>query len=137
MCDSNMASGLIWMAREVFMMVDQLIEEFSAKSSFHKILGSPKVHPTSILDILIMCNSKFINFILYYLKPVTSWEIYKMDFNSPTLESIEKLLLENLSSFQHIKFARAIVTKFDVLSELHKLCDELIKCIDNYIAYIQ
>ena len=29
MCDSNMASGLIWMAREVFMMVDQLIEEFS------------------------------------------------------------------------------------------------------------
>ena len=56
MCDSNMASGLIWMAREVFMMVDQLIEEFSAKSSFHKILGSPKVDPMSILDVLIMCN---------------------------------------------------------------------------------
>ena len=132
-----MASGLIWMAREVFMMVDQLIEEFSAKSSFHKILGSPKVDPTSILDVLIMCNSKFINFILYYLKPATSWEIYKMDFNSPTLESIEKLLLENLSIFRHIKFARAMVTKLDVLSELHKLCDELIKCIDNYVAYIQ
>ena len=136
MCDSNMASGLIWMAREVFMMVDQLIE-FSAKSSFHKILGSPKLDPTSILDVLIMCNSKFINFILYYLKPVTSWEIYKMDFNSPTLESIEKWLLENLSIFRHIKFTRAMVTKFDVLSEIHKLCDELIKCIDNYIVYIQ
>ena len=137
MCDSNMASGLIWMAREVFMMVDQLIEEFSAKSSFHKIPGSPKVDPTSILDVLIMCNSKFINFVLYYLKPATSWEIYKLDFNSPTLESIEKLLLENLSIFRHIKFARAIVTKLDILSELHKLCDELIKCIDNYAAYIQ
>ena len=137
MCYSSMASGLIWMAREVFMMVDQLIEEFSAKSSFHKILGSPKVDPTSILDVLIMCNSKFINFILYYLRPATTWEIYKMDFNSPTLESIEKLLLENLSIFRHIKFARAMVTKFDVLSELHKLCDELIKCIDNYIAYIE
>ena len=137
MCDSNMASGLIWMAREVFMMVDQLIEEFLAKSSFHKILGSPKIDPTSVLDVLIMCNSKFINFVLYYLKPATSWEIYKLDFNSPTLESIEKLLLENLSIFRHIKFARAIVTKLDVLSELHKLCDELIKCIDNYVVYIQ
>ena len=60
-----------------------------------------------------------------------------MDFNSPTLESIEKLLLENLSIFRHIKFARAMVTKLDVLSELHKLCDELIKCIDNYATYIQ
>ena len=137
MCDSNMASGLIWMAREVFIMVDQLIEEFSAKSSFHKILCSPKVDPTSILDVLIMCNSKFINFVLYYLKPATNWEIYKMDFNSPTLESIEKLLLENLSIFRHIKFARAMVTKLDILSELHKLCDELIKCIDNYVTYIQ
>ena len=132
-----MASGLIWMAREVFMMVDQLIEEFLAKSSFHKILGSPKVDPTSILDVLIMCNLKFINFVLYYLKPLTSWEIYKIDFNSPTLESTEKLLLENLSIFRHIKFPRAMVTKLDVLSELHKLCDELIQFIDNYIAYIQ
>ena len=50
------------MAREVFMMVDQLIEEFSAKSSFHKILGSPKVDPTSIMDMLIMCNSKVYKF---------------------------------------------------------------------------
>ena len=137
MCDSNMASGLIWMAREVFMMVDQLIEEFSAKSSFHKILRSPKIDPTSVLDMLIMCNSKFINFVLYYLKPARRWEIYKLDFNSPTLESIEKFLLENLSIFRHIKFARAMATKLDILSELHKLCDKLITCIDNYITYIQ
>ena len=79
------------MAREVFMMVDQLIEEFSAKSSFHKILGSPKVDPMSILEVLIMCNSKFIIFVLYYLKPVTSWEIYKMDFNSPTFGIYRKV----------------------------------------------
>ena len=137
MCDSNMAGGLIWMAREVFMMVDQLIEEFSAKSSFHKILGSPKIDPTCILDVLILCNLKLINFVLYYLKPATSWEIYKLDFNSPTLESIEKLLIENLSIFRHIKFKRAIVTKLDVLSKLHKLCDELMNCMNNYVAYTQ
>ena len=87
------------MAREVFMMVDQLIEEFSAKSSFHKILGNPKIDPTCILDVLTLCNLKFINVVMYYLKPATSWEICKLDFNSPTLESIEKLLLENLSIF--------------------------------------
>lgn len=137
MCHSNFGNGIFWMAKEVFMMVDQLIEEFSGKSSFHKILGSPKIDPTCVLDMLILCNLKFINFAKYYLKPATIWDIYKLDLSSPTVVSIEKLLVENVSIFRHIKFARALFRKVDVLSELYRLCDDLLKCIDNYLAYTQ
>ena len=131
-----MGSGLIWMEREVFGMVAQLIEEFSDKSSFHQILGSSKIDQTCLLDVLIMCNYKFINFIITYLEPSTSWEYHKLDFNCETVESVEKLLTENLSIFTYIQFSRARARKLDLLSELHKLCNELIKCIDCYLKYI-
>ena len=136
MCDSNMRSGLIWMEGEVFGMVAQLIEEFSHKSSFHQILGSSKIDKTCLLDVLIMCNYKCINFIINYLEPTTIWEYHKLDFNCSTVQSVEKLLTENLSIFAYIQFSRANARKLDLLSELHKLCDELIKCIDCYLDYI-
>ena len=136
MCDSNMSSGLIWMEREAFDMVSLLIDEFSHKSSFNEILGSSKIDNTCLLDVMIMCNYKFINFIITYLDPPTRWEYHKLDFNCSTVQSVQKLLTENLSIFSYIQFARAHARKLDLLSELHKLCNELIKCIDCYLEYI-